>query len=167
MDGAQTSLSDWPDGGPPAECSCMACNVMQRPVLRLGVTRGGSASGADLGRSSEYSIGRKAPQNPIWVRLRTGAEQFPVSTAVECGSAGRKPSVKEHRSHHKAAHATSQALGCALFFSLAQFSFSECCVCVFLGTSGGHFGWKVHAAGLATKKTALNIPSRWLSDGVL
>lgn len=28
-------------------------------VLRLGVTRGGSISGADLGRSSEYSIGGK------------------------------------------------------------------------------------------------------------
>jgi len=60
-------------------------------VLRLGVTRGGSISGADLGRSSEYSIGGKT-QN-YWVSLRTGAEHTSVSTAVERGSVGREPSV--------------------------------------------------------------------------
>jgi len=58
MDGAQTNLSIWPDGRQPADCCCMVCNVMWGSVLRLGVTRGGSASSADLGRSSEYSIGR-------------------------------------------------------------------------------------------------------------
>jgi len=60
-------------------------------VLRLGVTRGGSISGADLGRSSEYSIGGKT-QN-YWVSLRTGAEHTSVSTAVERGLVGREPSV--------------------------------------------------------------------------
>jgi len=61
MDGAQADPSDWPDGGPPDDRSVTACNGMRRSVLHPGVTPGGSASGVDLGRSSEHSIGRKHP----------------------------------------------------------------------------------------------------------
>jgi len=63
MDGAQTNLSDWPDGCPPADLISMVCSVMRGSVLPLGATQGGSVSGADLGRSSEYSIGRTHPKS--------------------------------------------------------------------------------------------------------
>jgi len=73
MDGAQTSPSDRPDGCPPADHSGTACSVMRGSVLLLGVTQGGSAPGADLGRSSEYSIGRKHPKIFGWVEDWSGA----------------------------------------------------------------------------------------------
>jgi len=78
----------WPDGTPPLRLQLVAvCNGCAEILAqRFGVTRSGSVSGADLGRSSDYSIGGK---HSSWMRLRTGVEHISVSTAVARGLGGR------------------------------------------------------------------------------
>lgn len=89
----------WPDGGPSDESSPTASSVMSGPT-RFPLQRC-AADRPPVRILVAVAITQPGAVIRHWMRLRTGAEQIPVSTAVEFGLVGREPSASVHRSQRR------------------------------------------------------------------